>query len=704
MKQKEQKKKKKIEQVKTKESGQFKSRAIFISLLILSALCAFLIYDSVNHPSIQDDAFISFRYVQNFVHGNGLVFNIGENVEGITSLLWVLLLSVFVYFRIDVVVIGQILSVGFGLLTIYSVYFLAKRIVAAIVNNVQLKDDEKRKIFLTEFFSLLPAIFITFMGAFRYWVISGMEFTMFISFVTLGLYRYLFERERNIPNYISIIFFTLASLTRPEGILIFGLILLHKWYFIFTTRDKSTSVKEMFSKENLYSYSIFVIPNLIVLIIRLFYYGYPLPNTFYAKTGFSFVYITAGLEYTYKFAKSYLVYGLIFILPFYLIKRKNIRFEFTLLYTLIIGYTLYLIIIGGDVLPAYRFFLPIAPMIFTLFALVTYDFYELLIEKVKKINSLMAILIIIILIGGINYYNYYKTSPELTRQIFMENELIKKMQATGLWLNEKQQYTPETLTVAASTIGAISYFSGNVKIIDLLGLTDEVIAHNPKPIEQISGKEVGWKERNYNVDYVLSRKPDYIIFSTGIKPSAYAERALFTSEEFLINYYNYFVAYYDGLSNVVYKRKPVDEKALYFSKYPPNPNYSHDFVALFNKALNMIKDSTKYAEVIQTANDMIKIAPYYFSPPYQILGDIYYAKQDTVKANEYIQKALQLDPYNFFSRLGAIRNCIGKKDTANFQLHMEYLREYNPEYITAMTAETRRVRAMQQQSAAQQRR
>lgn len=40
-----------------------------------------------------DDAFISFRYAVNLAHGEGLVFNPGERVEGFSNLSWVLLLA-----------------------------------------------------------------------------------------------------------------------------------------------------------------------------------------------------------------------------------------------------------------------------------------------------------------------------------------------------------------------------------------------------------------------------------------------------------------------------------------------------------------------------------------------------------------------------------------------------------------------------------
>src|SRR3989442_1133365 len=37
-----------------------------------------------------DDAYISFRYARNLVHGLGLVYNAGERVEGYSNFLWTL--------------------------------------------------------------------------------------------------------------------------------------------------------------------------------------------------------------------------------------------------------------------------------------------------------------------------------------------------------------------------------------------------------------------------------------------------------------------------------------------------------------------------------------------------------------------------------------------------------------------------------------
>ena len=57
------------------------------------AICLFMLV-VVRRGWLCDDAFISLRYVDNLVHGYGLVFNPGDRVQGFTNPLWVLLLAI----------------------------------------------------------------------------------------------------------------------------------------------------------------------------------------------------------------------------------------------------------------------------------------------------------------------------------------------------------------------------------------------------------------------------------------------------------------------------------------------------------------------------------------------------------------------------------------------------------------------------------
>ena len=61
---------------------------------------------------VQDDAFISFRYAKNLADGVGLVWNVGERVEGYTNFLWTVLMAPSFKIGVDVVVWSWALSIA----------------------------------------------------------------------------------------------------------------------------------------------------------------------------------------------------------------------------------------------------------------------------------------------------------------------------------------------------------------------------------------------------------------------------------------------------------------------------------------------------------------------------------------------------------------------------------------------------------------
>jgi len=61
---------------------------------VLAAVAAvFGLVRAVQESWVSDDAYITFRYAENLAAGHGLVFNVGERVEGYTNFLWTVLLS-----------------------------------------------------------------------------------------------------------------------------------------------------------------------------------------------------------------------------------------------------------------------------------------------------------------------------------------------------------------------------------------------------------------------------------------------------------------------------------------------------------------------------------------------------------------------------------------------------------------------------------
>src|SRR5512137_2398678 len=74
--------------------GQPKS-ALWVG--IVAAVVALLLFTAlaVQRAWISDDAYITLRTVDNFIHGYGLRWNIAERVQTYTHPLWMLLLSLF---------------------------------------------------------------------------------------------------------------------------------------------------------------------------------------------------------------------------------------------------------------------------------------------------------------------------------------------------------------------------------------------------------------------------------------------------------------------------------------------------------------------------------------------------------------------------------------------------------------------------------
>ena len=58
----------------------------------------------------QDDAFISFRYAENLAQGHGLVYNVGERVEGFTNLSWTVLFGLIMMIGVEPVMASVFLG------------------------------------------------------------------------------------------------------------------------------------------------------------------------------------------------------------------------------------------------------------------------------------------------------------------------------------------------------------------------------------------------------------------------------------------------------------------------------------------------------------------------------------------------------------------------------------------------------------------
>ena len=576
-----------------------------IVLILLAILCLIFILHALYYEHVQDDAYISYRYVENFVEGHGLVFNYGERVEGYTNFLWIMILALAVILGLPIILTSQVLGVICGIGVIVMSYLIARLIC------------NTRKWYLL----LIPPFLLAINGALAYWIIGGMETALFILLTSMVIY---FEvKKPSITPYLLV----LLTLCRPEGGLYFGIIFLYRLFII-----KS-------GWKNLIKYALIYIGLLIPYgIFKLLYFGDLLPNPFYAKTGTSLEYIKSGIEYLAYFSYHYADFGILFILPLVFARRISARLGLLLLSVIIT--VIYVVLVGGDVLRVHRFFLPILPFLFIGLAWT--------LGQLKKPKLILPI--VLILAAWMVYIPWNYIHETEGREIGLIAAMAGK--ADLLLKSDKTNFT-----VATTTIGRMSYDLKGHKVIDMLGLTDRYIAKHPEKIEGLTST---WKELNFNTTYLLQQEPDYILFSTGYKPSAPAERALFLSSQFRRNYTSlpFLLKGKSGLAPVWKKTRDL-EKQNVILEMPEYVELYHDFFNEFGKK--------NYANCKDLMQQILDMGVNDFSLTYQLMGTLYFLENNFDSASSYYNRALMLDPNNIECRLNIYVYYFNHRDTANLR-------------------------------------
>jgi tetratricopeptide (TPR) repeat protein len=576
---------------------QRKKRQLLIFILggILLA-CLFIVLAASAVPFLQDDAYISFRYVDNYLAGDGLVFNRGERVEGYTNFLWVILLALAANLGFDLSEAARLLGLLFSAGTVVATTLLARRALTGI---------SIRWVYLG---SLAAGVWVAVNPALSYWSVAGLETGLFVFLVTLAVERIL------AGSGLGWGLLALASLTRPEGALVFAVCL--GWYLL------RSRIKDRWPLPVLY----YVVPLVPFAAFKLFYYGSLLPNPFYAKTGFSPEYWQSGAEYLWLHLQHFGLWG---VLPAVLILglfRARWKSPLGLVAGLWLVYTIYIVSIGGDVLRAHRFFVPVWP-VFAVAAIGGLVLFIRAFHRRKTVLWLVAASMI-----AVAAYQWLYPREYFSYSRILERSIVEKMRTVAALVRSTDG---REFSMAASTIGRLSYDLRGHTIIDVLGLTDSTVAKHP---ETIAGMQTTWKERHFNAGYILSRDPDYILFSTGYKPSAPAERAFILHSKFRQNYFvSLYPAKHLNRNLAVYKR--IGEFTKPDSVWP-DLQLANDYNDGLNHDL-----AEKYDLALASLSRMKQNGPGDFTAPDNHMAMVYLGMGQAERAVAYADSALAISPY-----------------------------------------------------------
>jgi len=245
------------------------SRPWYRRHLAFLAVCAVLatVHQLARWGWYIDDAAISFAYARNWAEGHGLVAVPGaERIEGYSNPTWVLLLALWELVGLDGFTTGKPMALAFSLLTLPVVYRLAQRALPGREDGVG---------------PLLAPLLLACNAQFAIWSMSALENSLFGFLVALGAERVLAEieaaREGRRAWPLSALVFLALAWTRPEGLLYAAVG--GAWY----------GVLSLHARRGLWPVvgwvAAFWGPHLLLLGLRLWYFAWPFPNTYYAKVG-----------------------------------------------------------------------------------------------------------------------------------------------------------------------------------------------------------------------------------------------------------------------------------------------------------------------------------------------------------------------------------------------------------------------------------
>ena len=261
-----------------------------IRRLVIAASLALLLAHALVYRFLCDDAFISFRYARNLAEGFGLVFNPGfERVEGYTNFLWVLLLAA-----------GDLLGVAPEYAASPLSLLLTVALWALVAREAVILGEDDRTTWAVAAAPLL-------LGATRsvaVWATSGLETRLYELLVVAATLRVVSEVERRGTRPWGAVLFALATLTRPDGLLVSACVL--TCGAAWALRKRTTTIASVAVQAGAFWTVVGA-----HFLWRKAYYGEWLPNTYHAKVG-GRAWWEMGWTYLGAFA---LEYGLWLVVP-----------------------------------------------------------------------------------------------------------------------------------------------------------------------------------------------------------------------------------------------------------------------------------------------------------------------------------------------------------------------------------------------------
>jgi arabinofuranosyltransferase len=470
-----------------------------LSLLALAAICCVALSLQMLHfwPFMTDDAYISLRYSQRLLAGHGLTWNdMRPPVEGYTNLLWVLLCAA----------LG---AVGMNLETAAHMLGITSTLAAIAAVAAQVYRDYPVKIrFLS---ALLGCLALSLSAPTAVWALGGLEQPLLAALLAWAAYfgiRWVSTPKGQARDAdVMGVLLGFALLARADAALFTAL------FYLGAVLADGVRPRTLITRAR-----VLPIPILFFLGQELFrhaYYGEWVPNTAYVKVAFTLHRLRTGLKYDLMGVRSEFVFIALAVIGCAALWIGGKRRQVILLATISVGWLFYIFVIGGDIFPSYRHFVPAMALMGFLVA----GCGLLTLEAPFRFSRVRVAIFRIL------------TLLVLTSDFFSPRETWEKEgKAIGVFL--RTAFGERHPLLVSDAAGVVPYYA-EMDVIDPLGLNDHHIARHP-----ISDRGRGWVGHELgDGKYVLDHKPDLFLLSNFQSVAAFpADQQLLADPRFPAHY------------------------------------------------------------------------------------------------------------------------------------------------------------------------
>ncbi|MFT4709789.1 MAG: arabinofuranosyltransferase [Bacteroidia bacterium] len=443
-----------------------------IALAILVGLGAWFAW-------VGDDAFIAFRYGRNLADGYGFVFNPTDTapVEGFTQLAWILIVAGVEWLGIEVVAGTRVieLAIAVGLAWYWSrVAARGPLGVGAVGATVGL------------------FLLVTSPG-YVIWSTGGLGTILFVLAVFACVERMLkaglADKGAGESPLLAACFATVVlTFVRFDGVYFAGVIVASGVTAALLAKHRRLALVSIAAGAS------GAVAVALQSLWRWSYFGDWVPNTVYAKGGMSAKTLERGLDYVLS---SWMTVPLLCVALLLSIaygwRHRRTEPALVVIAGILIGTTLYGLLVGGDFMPMGRFFVPALPFVALVIGRLCKDLWE---ERGRGHAGLAVTGALVLSVPALFDVSLFPRElreahtfrwgfPEYQSEARFLNGVMERAEEWSQFGKALALHAEPGDSLVRGAVGAMSYYS-DLTVYDRFGLTDREAAlntkHNPETL------------------------------------------------------------------------------------------------------------------------------------------------------------------------------------------------------------------------------